>query len=63
MKHVIRTETGRGLGAVPREHLPDTVKITHVGSGTEYSLPLAWLPRQQSLVLVGDSGGQAGCTT
>ena len=49
MKHVIRTETGRGLGAVPREHLPDTVKIIHVGSGTEYSLPLAWLPRQQAL--------------
>ncbi len=49
MKHFMRAETGTGLGAVPKEHLPDTVKITHVGSGTEYSQPLTWQAHQQAL--------------
>lgn len=49
MKHFIRAETASGLGAVPKAHLPDTVKITHVGSGTEYSQPITWQSRQQAL--------------
>lgn len=42
MKHYVRDETERGLAYTAPEHLPDTVVITHVGSGQEATLPLAW---------------------
>lgn len=40
MKHLLRTETGAGFG-LPRSN-PDTLVITHVGSGQEYTQPLRW---------------------
>lgn len=40
MKHFLRTETSSGFG-LPERH-PDTVVISHVGSGQEYTLPLVW---------------------
>lgn len=40
MKHLLRTETGDGFG-LPKNS-PDTLVITHVGSGQEYTQPLAW---------------------
>lgn len=40
MKHFIRTETSRGL-ALPK-HLPESVTITHEGSGQTYEIPLTW---------------------
>ncbi|HMN22644.1 MAG TPA: MG2 domain-containing protein [Ottowia sp.] len=40
MKHLIRTETSAGFG-LPR-HDPDELVITHVGSGQEFTQPLAW---------------------
>lgn len=45
MKHFIRTETGPQTGGfgLP-EHFPDTLVITHVGSGQEFTQPLAWYP-------------------
>lgn len=49
MKHFIRQELLKGLGAVPRDHLPHTLKVTHVGTGTEYSQPLSWSAQQQAL--------------
>ncbi len=42
MKHFVRDETERGLAYTAPEHRPDTVLITHVGSGQEVPLPLAW---------------------
>jgi len=42
MKHFVRDETERGLAFTAPEHLPDTVVVTHVGSGQEVTLPLAW---------------------
>jgi hypothetical protein len=42
MKHFVRAETERGLAFPPREALPDTVLISHLGSGQEYTVPLAW---------------------
>ncbi|MBI5718232.1 MAG: alpha-2-macroglobulin [Burkholderiales bacterium] len=42
MKHFVRDETEHGLAYTAPEHLPDTVVITHVGSGQEATLPLAW---------------------
>jgi uncharacterized protein YfaS (alpha-2-macroglobulin family) len=42
MKHFLRQLTERGLALPAREALPDRVVITHVGSGAEVSLPLAW---------------------
>jgi len=42
MKHFVRDETERGLALPAPDTLPDTVVITHVGSGTEASLPLTW---------------------
>jgi len=49
MKHLIRKETISGLGAWPAELLPDKVRITHTGSGTEYSLPVHWDAGRQAL--------------
>ncbi len=40
MKHLIRTETGQGFG-VP-EVLPDTLVVTHTGSGQQFTQPVAW---------------------
>ncbi|MBI2770044.1 MAG: alpha-2-macroglobulin [Burkholderiales bacterium] len=40
MKHVIRTETRTGFG-LPQS-APDTMVITHTGSGQQFTQPLAW---------------------
>ncbi|MBL8327194.1 MAG: alpha-2-macroglobulin [Rubrivivax sp.] len=43
MKHFVRDETERGLAFTAPEHLPDTLVVTHVGSGEEaVTQPLAW---------------------
>lgn len=42
MKHFLRQQAERGLAQAARETLPDQVLITHVGSGAEVALPLAW---------------------
>ncbi len=47
MKHFLRTESMHGLGELPRSQWPDALKITHVGSGTEYTQPLTWPSGQQ----------------
>ncbi|WP_354442460.1 alpha-2-macroglobulin family protein [Ottowia thiooxydans] len=40
MKHILRTETSAGFG-LPKDS-PDTLVVTHVGSGQEYTQPIAW---------------------
>ena len=40
MKHVLRSETRQGF-ALPTAR-PDTLVITHVGSGQQFTQPLAW---------------------
>ncbi|MBC5781443.1 alpha-2-macroglobulin [Ramlibacter sp. USB13] len=40
MKHLVRTETGRGFGVPDR--LPSELVVTHVGSGQQFTQPLAW---------------------
>ncbi|MDF1485972.1 MG2 domain-containing protein [Ramlibacter sp. H39-3-26] len=40
MKHIARTETSRGFG-LPGT-LPATLVVTHMGSGQQYTQPLAW---------------------
>ena len=40
MKHFVRSQTSQGLG-LP-ERWPERLVITHVGSGQEFSQPLAW---------------------
>ncbi|WP_369821607.1 alpha-2-macroglobulin [Rhodoferax sp. OV413] len=40
MKHILRTETSKGFG-LPQS-APDTLLITHVGSGQQYTQDLAW---------------------
>ncbi|MBY0455263.1 MAG: alpha-2-macroglobulin [Burkholderiaceae bacterium] len=40
MKHLLRTETRQGFG-LP-QNTPDTLVITHTGSGQKFSQPLAW---------------------
>ncbi|MDR7095047.1 uncharacterized protein YfaS (alpha-2-macroglobulin family) [Hydrogenophaga laconesensis] len=40
MKHLIRTETGQGFG-LP-EILPDTLVVTHTGSGQQFTQPVIW---------------------
>ena len=40
MKHVLRSETRQGF-ALPGEQ-PDTLAITHVGSGQQFTQPLSW---------------------
>ncbi|MFY7901402.1 MAG: MG2 domain-containing protein, partial [Rubrivivax sp.] len=42
MKHFVREETPRGLALPVPDALPDRVRITHVGSGSEVVQPLAW---------------------
>ena len=42
MKHFLRMETARGLALPAIENLPDSVVLTHVGSGAETRLPLSW---------------------
>ena len=40
MKHLLRTQTSQGFGLPVLR--PDTLRITHVGSGQQYSQPIAW---------------------
>nr|WP_245638589.1 MG2 domain-containing protein [Hydrogenophaga palleronii] len=40
MKHLIRTETSKGFG-LPAI-LPDTLVVTHTGSGQQFTQPVAW---------------------
>ncbi len=40
MKHLVRSETSRGLG-LPGA-LPDVLQITHTGSGQQYTQPIVW---------------------
>ena len=42
MKHFVRDETERGLALPAAEKLPAEVLLTHVGSDTEFKLPLRW---------------------
>ncbi|MFO1269375.1 MAG: MG2 domain-containing protein [Rubrivivax sp.] len=42
MKHFVRDETDRGLAYTTSENLPDTLVITHLGSGQEVTQPIAW---------------------
>ncbi len=42
MKHFLRLQTARGLALPASADLPDTVVLSHVGSGAETRLPLAW---------------------
>lgn len=49
MKHLLRAETARGLGAVPRAQWPDKLIVTHLGSGTQFTQALTWSDRQQAL--------------
>ncbi|RZL88637.1 MAG: alpha-2-macroglobulin [Variovorax sp.] len=53
MKHLIRTQTRQGFG-LP-ETLPDTLVVTHVGSGQQYTQPVKW--RQTA------TGGRSGENT
>jgi uncharacterized protein YfaS (alpha-2-macroglobulin family) len=45
MKHLLRKQTGQGLAALPAAEWPTEMKLMHVGSGEEVSLPLA-APRE-----------------
>jgi len=40
MKHLLRTQTRAGFGLPERN--PDTLVITHLGSGQQYQQPLTW---------------------
>ena len=40
MKHILRSETGRGFG--PAQTRPATLVVTHVGSAQQYTQTLAW---------------------
>ncbi|RZM02086.1 MAG: alpha-2-macroglobulin, partial [Variovorax sp.] len=40
MKHLMRTQTARGLGVA--DDLPDTLVVTHTGSGTRFTQDVAW---------------------
>ncbi len=42
MKHFVRAETLVGFAAVPADSLPTGVTISHLGSGTDYQLPLSF---------------------
>ncbi len=44
MKHVVREDTEHGLALPAADTLPSEVVLTHVGSGNEFVLPLAWPP-------------------
>ncbi|TPG22190.1 alpha-2-macroglobulin family protein [Variovorax guangxiensis] len=53
MKHLIRTQTSKGFG-LP-DALPDTLVLTHTGSGQQFTQPLAWRKT--------GSGGQSAANT
>nr|WP_260602699.1 MG2 domain-containing protein [Variovorax sp. MHTC-1] len=53
MKHLIRTQTSKGFG-LP-DTLPDTLVVTHMGSGQQYTQALKW--RQTA------TGGRSGENT
>ncbi|RZL95794.1 MAG: alpha-2-macroglobulin, partial [Variovorax sp.] len=40
MKHILRTQTSAGFG-LP-QNLPDTLVLTHTGSGQQYTQPVKW---------------------
>ena len=40
MKHILRSETSQGFGLTG--HQPETLVLTHVGSGQQYTQALAW---------------------
>ncbi|WP_092130603.1 alpha-2-macroglobulin [Polaromonas sp. YR568] len=40
MKHLLRTETSKGFGLA--DVAPATLVVTHVGSGQQYTQPIAW---------------------
>lgn len=40
MKHLLRTQTGQGFDLPPQR--PDTLVVTHTGSGQQFTQPLAW---------------------
>ncbi len=40
MKHLIRTQTRQGFGLPDK--LPDTLVLTHVGSGQQFTQPIKW---------------------
>jgi alpha-2-macroglobulin len=40
MKHLMRTQTSKGFG-LP-ESFPDTLVVTHLGSGQQFTQPIAW---------------------
>ncbi len=42
MKHFVRDEVQSGLALTAADALPDAVLLTHIGSGAETVLPLAW---------------------
>ncbi len=45
MKHYVRRETLAGFAPVDPGRMPTALRITHVGSGTEFDVPLAFNPR------------------
>lgn len=42
MKHFVRDEVPAGLALAAADTLPDEVRLTHLGSDTTVTLPLAW---------------------
>ena len=40
MKHILRTETSQGFGLAASQ--PATLMVTHIGSGQQYTQPIAW---------------------
>ncbi|RBB93868.1 hypothetical protein C3E97_032695, partial [Pseudomonas sp. MWU12-2115] len=42
MKHLLRVQTGKGLGQLRPNQLPQQLRIVHDGSGDEIKLPLTW---------------------
>ncbi len=42
IKAYARSETVRGLALLPADRLPPRAVLTHVGSGQEFGVPLAW---------------------
>ena len=48
MKHFFRLETGQGLSLAQPEQLPTRMKLTHEGSGQEFTQPLQWQGRRSA---------------
>lgn len=42
MKHFVREQTEAGLALPDAATLPDELRLVHLGSGTEFRVPLAW---------------------